>query len=342
MNARTLRRSASISPSIRRRSAAICSGDMPAASSRAARSSSSSPAPSMPSCSSVRRLKNPTCRKFSIRVDAGLLGRLADQVLELGEVLGEQRARELGEVAAELALHALEHLRDLLQQLLEVHAHLAEARGRLAERLAQAVVEARPEQVEELVVGRDLLAALDHRGAQRVLEDLAVVDRELVERRERVDRLGRRDADPALAQDVRELEDLLLHAGLRSRLVQRALLGRGGRAARRAAAGLAARASPAFFWSSLSSSACAFRTSPSYLRITLKVWLTSSASSSVAFSASSARAQSSVSLIDGVFLRSSWRSRCIMPTRSSTSPADAPGTFVSRMRFSSSSLGKSM
>ena len=159
----------------------------------------------------MRRLKKPTWRKFSIRSMPGLLGRLADQVLELGEVLGQQRARELGEVAAELALHALEHLHDLLQQLLEVRAHLAEARGGLAERLAQAVVEARPEQVEELVVGGDLFAALDHRGAQRVLEDLAVVDRELVERGERVDRLGGGDADPALAQDVGELEDLLLH-----------------------------------------------------------------------------------------------------------------------------------
>ena len=164
---------------------------------------------------------------------------------------------------------------------------LAEARGRLAEGLAQAVVEARPEEIEELVVGGDFLAALHHRGAQRVLEDLAVVDRELVERGERVDRLGGRDADPALAQDVGELEDLLLHARPArrlARLVQRALLGGCGLVQRalfgggrgRARRRLGARASPAFFWSSLSSSACALRTSPSYLRITLKVWFTSS------------------------------------------------------------------
>ena len=112
------------------------------------------PAPSMPSCSSVRRLKKPTWRKFSIRSMPACSAAWRIRFSSCGEVLGEQRARELGEVAAELALHALEHLRDLLQQLLEVHAQLAEARGGLAERLAQAVVEARPEQVEELVVGR--------------------------------------------------------------------------------------------------------------------------------------------------------------------------------------------
>ena len=113
------------------------------------------PPPPCRAARSVRRLKKPTWSMFSMPLDAGLLGRLADQVLELGEVLGEQRARELGEVAAELALHALEHLHDLLRA---APRSRCPSRPRpavgLAERLAQAVVEARPEQVEELVVGR--------------------------------------------------------------------------------------------------------------------------------------------------------------------------------------------
>ena len=49
------------------------------------------------------------------------------------------------------------------------------------------------------------------------------------------------------------------------------------------------------------------------------------------FSASSARAQSSVSLIDGVFFRSSLRSRCITPTSSSASRSPTPGTLGSRI-----------
>ena len=49
------------------------------------------------------------------------------------------------------------------------------------------------------------------RRAQRVAEHLAVVDRHLVERDERVDRLGDRDAHARLAQQVREVDDLPLH-----------------------------------------------------------------------------------------------------------------------------------
>jgi len=144
--------------------------------------------------------------------DPALLGGLADHLLDRVEVGGEQRPRQLREVA-HLAAAVLQQLRQPLHQLVKVQAEGLEPSRGLPEGLAQVVVEARPEEVEELVVGRDLLAALDHGGAQRVAEDLAVLDRELVEGLEGVDGLGGGDADPALAEDVGELEDLLLHAG---------------------------------------------------------------------------------------------------------------------------------
>ena len=87
------------------------------------------------------------------------------------------------------------------------------------------------------------------------------------------------------------------------------------------------------------SSCCALRMSASYLRITFIVSFTSSSSSDVALSASSARAQSSVSLIDGVFFRSSVRSFCISATRSAASFASIPGTLTSRILRSTSSSG---
>ncbi len=247
----------------------------------------------------VRRLKKPTCSMFSMRWVPGLLGGLADQVLEGGEVLGEQRLGELGEVG--VAVHLPEQLGELPQQLFEVDALLAHLAGHVAEGFAQVVVEARPEEVEELVVGGDLVAALDHGRAQGVLEQLAVVEGELVERLEGVDGLRHRDPNPALPEQVRELDDLLP-----------AMLSGGSPSSAAAGADLAASRRPpraVFFSSSFASSFWAFFTSPSYFRMTFSVSFTSSSSSSLAFSASSARAQSRVSLMDGVFFRSSSRMR---------------------------------
>ena len=98
-------------------------------------------------------------------------------------------------------------------ELVEVEVPRFEATGSFPKGFAKVVVEARPVEVEELVEGADLLAPLHHGRSQRVLEDRALVDRQLVKSLEGVDRLGGRHPDPALAQDVRELEDLLLHAG---------------------------------------------------------------------------------------------------------------------------------
>ena len=61
-----------------------------------------------------------------MRPDAGLLGRRADQLLEHGEVARQHRPRQLGELAG-IPLHALDLLRDPLQQLLEIEAERARA-----------------------------------------------------------------------------------------------------------------------------------------------------------------------------------------------------------------------
>ena len=92
----------------------------------------------------------------------------------------------------------------------------ADPAERVRQYLAELVVEAGPEQVKELVEARNVLAALHHGGAQRVLEDLAVLERKLVERRERIDRLGDRHPHAALAQQVGEFDDLLLHKNARA------------------------------------------------------------------------------------------------------------------------------
>ena len=159
------------------------------------------------------------------------------------------------------------------------------------------------------------------------------------------------DADPALPQDVRELEIFCSACRPPGRLVQHALLV----PARRRAPPCGARPSwrrwvrrasrrLLFFWSSLSSSALGLPDVALVLEDDVEgLALTRSSSSSVALSASSARAQSSVSLMDGVFFRSSLRKRCITPTSSSDETGcSAPGTLTSRIFTSSSSFGKSM
>ena len=139
-------------------------------------------------------------------LDLGLVARLLDQLLEGVRVHREQRLGEIGQVD----VHVLEQAAQLLHQLLEVEP-LGHAAERLLHLLPELVVEARPEQVEEPVVGVDLVRPLHHGRAQHVLEELAVLERHLVERAERVERLGDRDAHPRLAQQIRELDQLLLH-----------------------------------------------------------------------------------------------------------------------------------
>ena len=87
------------------------------------------------------------------------------QLLEGVLVHAEQGLGQLREVDA----HVLEHVAQALEHLLEIEVprHAAERLGQL---LLQLVVEARPEQIEEAIVGIDVVTALDHRGAQGVLE----------------------------------------------------------------------------------------------------------------------------------------------------------------------------
>jgi hypothetical protein len=75
---------------------------------------------------------------------------------------------------------------------------------------------------------------------------------------------------------------------------------------------------------------------------TFSVVRTTSAFSTGTCSSSSARAQSSVSLIDGAFFRSSVRSACTNATSSRRSRASTPGTRTSMIRRSSAGSGKPM
>ena len=131
---------------------------------------------------------------------------LVHQLLERVLVHAEQGLRQLRKVD----VHVLEHVTQALEHLLEIKVprHAAEC---LSQLLLQLVVEARPEQIEEAIVGVDIVTALDHRGTQGVFEQLAVAEAHLLDGHERVEGLGHRHAHAGLPQDVRELDDLLFH-----------------------------------------------------------------------------------------------------------------------------------
>ena len=137
-------------------------------------------------------------------VDSRGFGGFPNQVLQDGQILRQERLGEIREI--QVHVHLAHLLGDLAQKLLEVDSRSGEIASDLAEGLLQAVVETRPEKIKELVVGADLIATLDHRRAQRVLEDVALLQRQFIQRLEGVDGLRDRDTNAALAQQVRELD----------------------------------------------------------------------------------------------------------------------------------------
>ena len=153
-----------------------------------------------------------------MRATPGLLARPADQLLELGEVRRQQRLARARRGRCRLPASPLSSIcADLLEQLLEVDALLAErCRVACVEGVRAGCRRSRT-RTGRRAGRRSAMSSprFTMRRAQRVLEDLAILERQLVERQEGVDRLRDRDAHPALAQQVRELDDLALHALLR-------------------------------------------------------------------------------------------------------------------------------
>src|SRR5581483_2531028 len=240
---------------------------------------------------------------------------------------------------------------------------------RLLRALTDRLAERGEVELEDLVEGRQVDAALDHGRAQDVLHELARSEAGLAERGERVERLGRRDAEAMDAQQRSELEDARVHDPLSAR----ALCGdeshagddrRGGGALpsprargqwRTSLSGAADPVDPAgpdepasdfafAFWRATKSriSFCAFRMSPSYLKIVESVSFTDSSPSVSTFSSASARAQSSVSLMLGDFLRSSLRTAWTMETTSAARASRISGTLSLMISSSCGALGKSM
>ena len=66
-------------------------------------------------------------------------------------------------------------LGDLAQELFQVDSRRGKIAPNVGKGLSQAVVKARPEEIEELVVGFDLVATLDQGRTQRILEDAALI-----------------------------------------------------------------------------------------------------------------------------------------------------------------------
>ena len=258
----------------------------------------------------------------------------ADQLLELGEVLREQRLasseRSTGPGAAS-AMPSCDRAASAPRG--RCPARRAPAGG-LVEGLAQVVVEARPVEVEELVVGRRCpRRASPSWCAARPGRSRGPRSRARRARRRRRCASAIETRIPLLRSRFVNSRIFFCTSGPSASAARPSWRRRGRRAGapRRGRPSAPPRRPSAR--AARPSSACAFAMSPSYLRITLSVsGSPAPRRARSAFSASSARAQSSVSLIDGVFFRSSLRSRCIMPTRSSASRWPTPGTLVSRMR----------
>jgi hypothetical protein len=153
--------------------------------------------------------KEPELEHVLDALDPGLVRGIADHLLELGEILGEQRLGELGEI--QVTFQVPDALLDLLEQQLQVEVLPAHGLTGLVEGVAQAVVEGGPVQLEELIEGRNVLRLLHHGGPQRVLKDLPIPQGKLVEGLEGIDRLRHRHPHSALPEQVREVDDLPLH-----------------------------------------------------------------------------------------------------------------------------------
>ncbi len=105
----------------------------------------------------------------------------------------------------------LQHFLHFVEELLKVHVR---HRKRVLHALARALddlAKTREINVEQFFENRDFGRALDHRGAQRRPEQIALGQTGHVAGAYRVERFGQRNPDAVLAQQVGEFDKLFLH-----------------------------------------------------------------------------------------------------------------------------------
>ena len=133
-------------------------------------------------------------------LEAGVLAARADGHLHLAALPAQEQLGHLVEIEVLL-------VRELIQHLLHLRVLGTE---RLLEPFAERF-EVEEVEVEDAVERGAVARLLDQRRCQRGLERFPVFETELRGGRERVQRLGRRDADLRPAEVADELEDPLVH-----------------------------------------------------------------------------------------------------------------------------------
>src|SRR2546422_2220039 len=135
----------------------------------------------------------------------------ADGHLHLGAAAAQEQLTQVVEVESVLGDQPVDQL---------LHARVLGP-----ERLAQSFTEGleiEEVEIEDAVEGLEVAPLLDQRGGQRGLERLAILETDLGGRRQRVQRLRRRDAELGAPEIADELQDALVQGLLREHLVERA------------------------------------------------------------------------------------------------------------------------
>ena len=132
---------------------------------------------------------------------------LANLALHLARIVLQQLLGELGKILALFLEHLLDFVEELLEFLIGHRERVLHGLARLLDDLA----EAGEIDVEQLFEDGQLAGPLDHRGAQRGAERVALAQAGDFGGAERVERLSQRDAHAVLAQQVRKFDELFLH-----------------------------------------------------------------------------------------------------------------------------------
>ena len=140
-------------------------------------------------------------------LESGPLRGVAEHPLERAAIRAEERTGQRREVDAGF----LQAPGEVLEPALEIGVGHLERLRRRARELLHGVGQAGEEELEQLLVDRQVHPPLDERRAERGPHRVALAEPHHVERAHDVHALGQRDANPVPAQEVGELDQLLVH-----------------------------------------------------------------------------------------------------------------------------------